>query len=97
MINVYIRKTNIVKNLKRKLGRHRASSTALFRCTHLEANVYVAQSPDLEGLVLEGQTLEEIKNEALSCSKILLEIALNKSAPETQTDFIWHTVQQASA
>ena len=57
--------------------------------------VFIAQ--DLEGLVLEGQTLEEIKNEALSCSKILLEIALNKSAPETQTDFIWHTVQQASA
>ena len=69
----------------------------VFIAQDLEANIYVAQSPDLEGLVLEGQTLEEIKNEALCCSKILLEIALNKSAPETQTEFIWHTVQQASA
>ena len=50
----------------------------VFIAQDLESNVYVAQSPDLEGLVLEGQTLEEIKKEALSCSKFLLEIALNK-------------------
>ncbi len=61
----------------------------------LEANVYVAQSPDLQGLVIEGHTLEEVKAEALVCSKILLEQTLQKAAPETKTDFIWQAVQQA--
>jgi predicted RNase H-like HicB family nuclease len=61
----------------------------------LEANVYVAQSPDLQGLVIEGHTLEEVKIEALACSKILLEQTLKKAAPETKTDFIWQAVQQA--
>ena len=43
----------------------------------LAANVYVAQSPDLQGLVIEGHTLEEVKNEALVCSKYLLEQIAN--------------------
>jgi predicted RNase H-like HicB family nuclease len=63
----------------------------------LEANVYVAESPDLEGLVIEGHTLDEVKDEALACSKILLEAALHNPAPETQTDFIWHSVQHTGA
>ena len=63
----------------------------------LDANVYVAQSPDLEGLVIEGHTLDEVKSEALACSKILLEDALQNVAPETQTDFILHSVQHAGA
>ena len=63
----------------------------------LEANVYVAESPDLQGLIIEGHTLDEVKDEALACSKILLENALHDAAPETQTDFIWHSVQHAGA
>jgi hypothetical protein len=48
-------------------------------------------------LVIEGHTLDQVKDEALACSKILLETALHNSAPETQTDFIWHSVQHAGA
>lgn len=61
----------------------------------LEANVYVAQSPDLQALIIEGHTLEKVKNEALACSKLLLENALHNLAPETQTDFILQSVQHA--
>lgn len=56
----------------------------------LEANVYWAQSPDLDGLVVEGHTLDEIKNEALSAAAALLELQLN-TRPQAQTDFIWHS------
>jgi predicted RNase H-like HicB family nuclease len=47
----------------------------------LEANVYVAHSPDLQGLIIEGHTLDDVKNEALTCSKILLENALHQPPP----------------
>lgn len=56
----------------------------------LEANVYVAESPDLPGLVVEGHTLDEIKAEALAAAAILLELEL-KTKPRAQTDFIWHS------
>lgn len=42
----------------------------------LEANVYVAESPDLNGLIVEGHTLDEIKGEALAAAAILLELEL---------------------
>jgi hypothetical protein len=51
----------------------------------------------MQGLIIEGHTLDDVKNEALACSKILLESALHKPAPETQTDFIWQSVQHAGA
>jgi predicted RNase H-like HicB family nuclease len=56
----------------------------------LEANVYVAESPDLPGLVVEGHTLDEIKAEALAAAASLLELEL-KTKPRAQTDFIWHS------
>jgi predicted RNase H-like HicB family nuclease len=61
----------------------------------LEANVYVAESPDLSGLIVEGHTLDDIKSEALAAAGILLEMEL-QSRPDrkpisAQTDFILHS------
>lgn len=56
----------------------------------LEANVYWATSPDLDGLVVEGHTLDEIKAEALSAASVLLELSLHKKAPAANADFIMH-------
>ena len=56
----------------------------------LEANVYVAQSPDLEGLIVEAHTLDELKDEALAVAGVLLELALHTKTP-ARTDFIWHS------
>ena len=59
--------------------------------THdLEANVYVAESPDLDGLIVEAQTLDELKDEALAAAGVLLELKLH-TRPRAQTEFIWHS------
>ncbi len=42
----------------------------VFITQDLEANVYVAESPDFDGLVIEAHTLDEFKSEALACSKV---------------------------
>jgi len=63
----------------------------------LEANVYVAESPDLDGLIVEAHTLDEIKDEALAAAGILLELALNTKAPVAQADFILHSFTPAGA
>lgn len=47
----------------------------------LEANVYVAESPDLDGLIVEGHTLDDIKAEALAAAGTLLEMELHTKAP----------------
>ena len=69
----------------------------VFITQDLEANVYVAESPDLDGLVIDAHTLDEVKSEALACSKVLLQNALNKPAPDTRTDFILQSFQHAGA
>ena len=56
----------------------------------LEANVYVAESPDLEGLVVEAHTLDEVKDEALAAAAALLELKLHTKS-HAQTDFILHS------
>ena len=63
----------------------------------LEANVYVAESPDLDGLIVEAHTLDEIKDEALSAAGVLLELALRTKAPAAQTDFMIHFAVPAGA
>lgn len=63
----------------------------------LEANVYVAESPDLDGLIVEAHTLDEIKDEALSAAGALLELALHTKAPVAQTDFTFHFAAPAGA
>lgn len=59
-----------------------------------EANVYWAESPDLDGLMVEGHTLDEIKDEALAAAAALLELQLH-AKPRAQTDFIWHSAVPA--
>jgi predicted RNase H-like HicB family nuclease len=56
----------------------------------IEANIYVAESPDLDGLIIEGHTLDEVKNEALAAAGVLLELQLH-TKPKAQTDFTWHS------
>ncbi len=60
----------------------------------LEANVYVAESPDLDGLIVEGHTLDEVKDEALAAASVLLELALHTKS-QARTDFIWHSTVPA--
>jgi len=52
-----------------------------------EANVYIAQSPDLDGLIVEGRTFEDLKNEALWAASTLLELALHQPKPLVRADF----------
>lgn len=52
-----------------------------------EANVYLAQSPDLDGLIVEGRTLEDLKNEALLAASILLKLTLHRETPQARADF----------
>jgi predicted RNase H-like HicB family nuclease len=60
----------------------------------VEANVYVAVSPDLDGLIVEAHTLDALKDEALAAAGVLLELALH-SKSQAQTDFILHTAVPA--
>lgn len=62
----------------------------------LEANVYVAESPDLDGLIVEAHTLDEIKTEALAAAGVLLELALSAKVP-AHTDFFMHSAVPAGA
>jgi predicted RNase H-like HicB family nuclease len=53
-----------------------------------EAGVYVGRSHDLDGLVVEAATLDELRTEALSAAETLLELALTPDhAPRTRTEF----------
>lgn len=46
-----------------------------------EAGVYVAHSPDLDGLVVEAQSLDDLRTEALAAADALLELALKADHP----------------
>lgn len=65
----------------------------------LEANVYVAESPDLDGLIVEGHTLDDIKREALAAASVLLELELQTKQEHSKftahTDFIMHSAVPA--
>jgi len=54
-----------------------------------EAKSYWADSPDLRGLVVTGDTLDELRQEARGAAEVLLEIALKNHAPQTQPDFLF--------
>lgn len=41
-----------------------------------EVNSYCAESPDLQGLVVSGQTLDELRDEAVSAAQVLLELEM---------------------
>ena len=65
----------------------------------LEANVYVAESPGLDGLIVEGHTLDDIKAEALAAAGTLLGMELHTKADsrafKAHTDFIMHSAVPA--
>lgn len=53
-----------------------------------EAGVYFARSPDLDGLVVEAKSLDELRTEALSAADALLELALKADhPPRSMADF----------
>ncbi len=59
-----------------------------------EANVYVATSSDLKGLVVEAETLDELEKEVLDLAPQLLELDNPKLHSKTAThlSFIQHPV-----
>ena len=59
-----------------------------------ESGTYWAESPDLDGLVVSGADLDEIKSESLAAAGELLDLAL-KHRPKAQTDFILHSLVPA--
>jgi predicted RNase H-like HicB family nuclease len=51
-----------------------------------EAGVFVARSPDLDGLVVEAKTLEELHVEVMHAADSLLELALRGQPARAHTD-----------
>ena len=45
-----------------------------------KAGVYVAESPDLEGLIVEAPSMEELRTETLQVADVLLTLALHTPA-----------------
>jgi len=46
-----------------------------------DARVFWAESPDLDGLVVEAATLQDLHREALLAADVLLELQLSTSRP----------------
>lgn len=44
-----------------------------------EANVFIATSPDLKGLIVEAETFEELLQEIKFCANDLLEVAFQRN------------------
>jgi len=54
-----------------------------------ECGVYIATSPDLDGLVVEAKSLNELRTEALAAAEMLMGLALHADhAPNTRTQFL---------
>ncbi|MEI2676485.1 MAG: DUF1902 domain-containing protein [Burkholderiaceae bacterium] len=50
--------------------------------------IYVAESPDLDGLIVEAPSLDELRKEALGAAEVLLELALHVDhPPKAWTEF----------
>ena len=60
-----------------------------------ETKVYWAESPDLDGLIVEAKTLDELKSEALSAAGALLEMQLHGKHPEASTQFLMESTVPA--
>lgn len=48
-----------------------------------ESRTFWANSPDLDGLAVSGETLDELRREALAATETLLELAVNSQPPRT--------------
>ena len=51
-----------------------------------DSNTYWAESPDFDGLVVSGETLDELRSEVISASHVLLELAMNGRRARAQTE-----------
>ena len=51
-----------------------------------ETGTYWAESEDLDGLVVSGETLDELRNEVLSAGAALLELALDGASARATAD-----------
>lgn len=51
-----------------------------------EAGVYVARSRDLDGLVVEAATLDELRSEVIGAATSLLDLAMNGQPTRAKTD-----------
>lgn len=51
-----------------------------------ESATYWADSPDLDGLVVAGNTLDELHGEVVSASHALLELAVSGRSARAQTE-----------
>ena len=60
-----------------------------------EVQRYWADSPDLDGLIVEARTLDELKDEALGAAGVLLELALHGKHPDAHTQFMLETAVPA--
>ena len=52
-----------------------------------DADVFVAESPDLDGLVVEAKSLDDVRTEALAAAGELLELQLHAPAARACTEF----------
>lgn len=51
-----------------------------------ESQSFWANSPDLDGLVVSGATLDELRTEAIGAAEVLLELAVNGHTSHAVTD-----------
>ena len=51
-----------------------------------DSNTYWAESPDLDGLVVAGETLDELHREVIGASHALLELAVDGRRGRAQTE-----------
>jgi predicted RNase H-like HicB family nuclease len=60
-----------------------------------EAQRYWADSPDLDGLIVEARTLDDLKDETLGAAGALLELQLHGKHPDARTKFMMESVVPA--
>jgi predicted RNase H-like HicB family nuclease len=52
-----------------------------------DSQTYWAESPDLDGLVVSGNTLDELKSEVQSAASLLLEMEVDGANQHANADF----------
>ena len=62
-----------------------------------ETGTYWADSEDLDGLVVSGETLDDLKDEVLSAASSLLELALNGAPAQVTADMQMQSLLPCSA
>ena len=57
-----------------------------------EVNRYVARSPDLDGLVVEAETLDELREEVRGAAEMLFELSVNGHRTQATPQMIFKDV-----